>query len=98
MLDAIVQTLQTQLNAGKFNMIAADTVKKCSQLDRSSLELILRKDYPEDHVLSSEFIGMTSTGHFIYNISFPDPGDSRNILPGRVFVWQDKDGDLIADY
>jgi hypothetical protein len=78
-------------------MITADTLRRCAYLDTISLENLLRKAYPTDSLLRSEFLGITNGGQFAYKCAYFDSNeDAEDIC--KVFVWQDNNGELVADY
>ena len=77
-------------------MITAETLRKCSFLDSITIEKALRKSYPKDKVLRSEFVGITNGGQFCYSIVYP--GDDGIAMTSKVFVWQDSNDQLVADY
>lgn len=75
-------------------MITADTLRRCAWLDAASIEGLLRKNYPKDQVLQSNFLGITNGGQFCYDVMYPtDEGTER----GKVFVWQENN-EVFADY
>ena len=75
-------------------MITADTLRQCAYLNTLSLEKLLREGYPEDLLISSEFVGITNGGQFCYSVLFPT---EDGVEKGKVFVWTDN-GQLKADY
>lgn len=79
-------------------MITADAITKCAYLSTTSLEGILRKNYPKDKVLQSNFIGITNGGQFCYNISYPDDNSKSGLSRSKVFVTLDTTGQLNAEY
>lgn len=76
-------------------MITVDTLRKCSWLDTITLENLIRKHYPEDRVLSAEFVGISNGSQFVYNVSYPEEDRVRR---AHLYVWQDGHGNLVADY
>jgi hypothetical protein len=79
-------------------MITVDDLRKCAWLNSMSLEELLRKNYPEDTVLNSEFLGISNGGQFVYKIAYPDPDTESGLAVGKVFVWQGSNGEILADY
>jgi len=79
-------------------MLAANLVWRCSCIDTITLESLLRKAYPKDSVLRSEFLGITNGNQFCYKIVYPDQDAKNGMAVTKVFVWQDGNGDLVADY
>lgn len=80
-------------------MITVDTLRKCSWLDSITLEGLIRKSYPEDHVLTSEFVGITNGGLFCYQIGYQDPDlNEQGLTYCKVFVGIDSTGQVTADY
>lgn len=80
-------------------MITADTLRKCSYLNTIELEKLLKKSYPDDHILKSEFVGITNGGQFCYQIGYQDLGlVGQGLTFCKLFVWQNNNGELVADY
>lgn len=79
-------------------MITVETLRKCSFLDSITIETALRKSYPKDSVLRSEFVGITNGGQFAYNIAYPDEDAKSGMAVTKLYVWQGDDGELVADY
>jgi hypothetical protein len=77
-------------------MISADTLRRCAWLNSLTLEQVLRKNYPKDSVLRSEFLGISNGEQFVYSIVYP--GDDGIAMTGKVFVWENSTGELVADY
>lgn len=78
-------------------MITADILRKCAWINTSTLESILRKSYPKDTIIKSEFIGITNGNQFCYKIMYFDDIEGENRW-SKAFVWQDNNGELVADY
>jgi hypothetical protein len=76
-------------------MITVETLRKCSWLDSATLESLIRKNHPNHRVQLAEFAGLTKGGQFAYNFRYP-VDDEMHI--GRLYVWLDSDGKLVADY
>lgn len=79
-------------------MISADTIRRCAYLHNLTLEAALRKSYPKDNVLRSEFLGITNGEQFCYKVVYPDQDAPSGMATTKVFVWQDSNGELVADY
>lgn len=80
-------------------MITVDTLRKCSWLDSITLEGLIRKSYPEDHVLTSEFVGITNGGQFCYQVGYQDPDlNEQGLTYCKVFVGIDSAGQVTAEY
>lgn len=79
-------------------MITAETLRKCANLSSIHLEKLIRKNYPKDMVIQSEFVGVTNASQFCYKISFPDDNSKTGLGQGKIFVWIDDNGNVIADY
>ena len=80
-------------------MISVDTLRKCSYLSATSLEGLLRKNYPKDSVVKSEFVGITNAGQFCYQIGYQDPDlKGQGLTYCKVFVHIDSDGNILAEY
>lgn len=79
-------------------MITAELIRKCSYLDSITLENLLRKTYRDDRVLKNEFLGITNGNQFCYKIVYPDQDAKNGMAVTKVFVWEDHNGDLLADY
>lgn len=79
-------------------MITAETLRHCAYLHSLTLEGLLRKHYPEDRVLRSEFLGITNGNQFCYKIVYPDQDAKHGMATTKVFVWRAPNGELVADY
>lgn len=79
-------------------MITVDTLRKCSFLNTLTLEELIRKNYPEDHVLTSEFIGITNGGQFCYKIGYQDLDIDQGLTYCKVFVRVGDTGEVVAEY
>jgi|694.fasta_scaffold10146_9 hypothetical protein len=79
-------------------MISADTIRRCAYLHNLTLEGLLRKEYPTDTVLRSEFLGISNGHQFVYKIVYPDPDAENGMAVGKIFVWENGSGELVADY
>ncbi len=76
-------------------MITVDTLRKCAFLNTLTLEEILRRDYPEDRIVTSQFVGITNAGGFAYDCMFPGEDGPERV---KVFVNITDTGELVADY
>lgn len=80
-------------------MITADTLRQCSWLNTLTLESLLRKSYPEDRVITSDFVGVTNGGEFCYKIGYQDPDlNGQGLTYCKVFVRINDSGELVAEY
>ncbi len=79
-------------------MISADTIRRCAYLHNLTLEAALRKSYPNDRVLRSEFLGISNKNQFVYKIVYPDTDAKSGMATTNIFVWEDTDGSLVVDY
>ncbi len=79
-------------------MISADTIRRCAYLHNLTLEAALRKSYPKDSVLRSEFLGISNGEQFVYKIVYPDEDAKNGMATTKVFVWENTKGELVADY
>ena len=79
-------------------MISADTIRRCAYLHNLTLEAALRKSYPDDRVLRSEFLGISNEHQFVYKIVYPDTDAKSGMATTNIFVWEDTDGSLVVEY
>lgn len=80
-------------------MITVDTLRKCSWLDTVTLERILRKRYPNDHVITSEFVGISNGGEFCYKIGYQDIDlAGQGLTYCKVFVKLNDNDEPVAEY
>lgn len=79
-------------------MITADLIKKAAWLSSIHIEQLLRKTYPKDVVVGCEFLGISNGKQFCYKISYPDTYVGHGVLHAKVYVWEDHNGQLLADY
>lgn len=56
-----------------------------------------RRGYIEDGIISAKFAGVNETNQAMFDIAFEDTMDDT-IGYGKVFVFIDKSGELVADY
>jgi hypothetical protein len=78
-------------------MLTAETIRRCAYIDTITLEKLLRKSYPKDSVIRSEFLGITNGQQFAYKIVYPDEDANNGMAVGKVFV-SIKDNALLVDY
>jgi hypothetical protein len=76
-------------------MITVDALRKGAFLNTLTLEEILRKSYPKDRIIQSNFIGITNGGGFAYDCMFPGEDGLERV---KVFVNITDTGELVADY
>jgi len=79
-------------------MITADKIRKLAYLDSLALERALRKYYPDDQVISSQFLGITNSGQFCYNIVYPNQLTNKGTVVAKVFVDLDANDQPVAEY
>ena len=78
-------------------MITADTLRQCAYLSTTTLEALIRKGYPKDRVVTSEFVGITNGGQFCYKIQYPSEHEKDKLALGKIFVWLENNT-LRAEY
>jgi hypothetical protein len=76
-------------------MITVETLRRCAWLSSVDIEKLIRKGYPKDVVLAADFVGISNGGQFVYNVAVPF---EDGIEKTKVFVWQDNNGEVVADY
>jgi hypothetical protein len=79
-------------------MITVDQLRKCAYLSATQIESLIRKNYPKDTVIQSDFVGISNGNQFCYKISYPDEQSKNGLSYCKVFVYIDSDGNIIADY
>jgi hypothetical protein len=80
-------------------MISAESIRKGAWIDTITLESLLRKRYANDHVIRSEFLGITNSGHFCYQIGYQDIDlAGQGLTYCKVFVSENTNGELVAEY
>lgn len=80
-------------------MISVESLRKCAWISSSSLESLLRKSYPNDHVINSEFLGITSGGQFCYQIGYKDVDlEGQGLTYTKVYVYENSKGELVVEY
>lgn len=80
-------------------MITVDTLRRCSFLNSLTLEALLRKSYPGDRVLTSEFLGISNGGQFCYKIGYQDPDlNGQGLTYCKVYVRINSENEVEAEY
>lgn len=80
-------------------MITADKLRKLAYLDTQQIESAIRKNYPEDHAITSRFIGITNGGQFCYEIGYQDIDlAGQGLTFCKVFVNLDASEEPVAEY
>lgn len=57
-----------------------------------------RRGYYEDGIISAKFAGVNDTNQAMFDIAFEECDQAGDVGFGRVFVFIDKNGELVADY
>ena len=78
-------------------MITVDSIVRCSGLTTQEVEQALKKNYPQDSIRTSKFIGITNTGEFAYKCHYFDRYEGMEQMI-KVFVWEKGNGELVAQY
>ena len=78
-------------------MTTVETIVRCSGLTTQQVEQALKKNYPEDSIRTSEFVGITNTGEFAYKCKYFDRYEGMEQMI-KVFVWEKGNGELVAEY
>ena len=78
-------------------MTTVETIVRCSGLTTQQVEQALKKNYPQDSIRTSEFIGITNTGEFAYKCKYFDRYEGMEQMI-KVFVWEKGNGELVAEY
>ena len=55
-----------------------------------------RRGYYDNEIISAKFSGVNETNQAMFDIAYDNGGDYIDF--GRVFVFIDKTGELVADY
>ena len=55
-------------------MITAKEIDILSKLDTGAVEFALRRNYPQDRLTSSKFVGITDDGQFAYRCKYREDG------------------------
>ena len=79
-------------------MITAETLRHCAYLHSMTLEGLLRKSYPKDQVLRSEFLGITNGGQFCYSVTYYDDTLEGEVTDKVFLTYDPTAGKVIADY
>ena len=78
-------------------MILADRVKEIISLEKSDIERILRHSGYSNPITHSEFLGLTNSGDFCFQIRYHDE-HYDSVQFGKVYITQNGAGELEADY
>ena len=76
-------------------MIYASEIETLAKLDTMAVESALRRNYPQDCITSSKFVGITNGGQFAYRCKYKEDGEVSQVA---VYVFRNNDGDIVADY
>lgn len=76
-------------------MITVDTLRRCAWLSSIHIEELLKKRKHKEIVLAADFVGISNGGQFVYTVALPD---DEGVKKAKVFVWQDSNGEVVADY
>ena len=76
-------------------MIYASEIETLAKLDTMAVESALRRNYPQDCITSSKFVGITNGGQFAYRCKYKEDGEESQVA---VYVFRNNDGDIVADY
>lgn len=81
-------------------MITAELLRKCAWLNAEQIEKLLRKTYPKDMITRATFLGVSNGNQFVYECIYPDTERAQRLGPAKtkVYVWEDHNGQLLADY
>ena len=79
-------------------MVTAGMIQRCAYLDSLALEGLIRKNYPNDVVIRSQFMGINNQNQFVYTITYPDQLRNEHFCTARICVWENGSGELVADY
>lgn len=82
-------------------MLTADKIKKVIDLDRNDLVRVLAQSgYTGCSFEDVTFLGLTNGGQFCYRVDYWDDGGGpeEELVAGKVFVWYNSHGELVADY
>lgn len=81
---------------GASMLLKLEHIIAATKLAPVTIEFALaRNGYPNDRVDTASFMGMTPNGSFAYEISYPG---IEEVETGRVYVYYDEQGKLLADY
>ncbi|NBW18814.1 MAG: hypothetical protein EBR82_63650 [Caulobacteraceae bacterium] len=76
-------------------MIYAFEIETLAKLDTGAVESALRRNYPQDRLTFSKFVGITNGGQFAYRCKYKEDGEESQVA---VYVFRNNDGDIVADY
>ena len=76
-------------------MITVDQLRQCAWLSSIHIEALLQKKKHKETVLAADFVGISNGGQFVYTVALPE---GEQIRKAKVFVWQDSNGDVVADF
>ncbi len=80
-------------------MLSADKIRQAIELDKYDLIRVLaRSGYTGCSFQAAEFLGLTNGGQFCYRVDYWDDYGTEKLTAGKVFVWYDGEGRLVADY
>jgi hypothetical protein len=77
-------------------MFTATQVKEVINYNTEDLTLLIRKTYPRDSFVSSEFLGVSNGGSFVFSAVWFNEEEERDEVT-KVFV-RSESGELSADY
>lgn len=77
-------------------MVTAGMIQRCAYLDSLTLEGLIRKNYPNDVVIRSQFMGINNLNQFVYTITYQLSRES--VCTTNICVWENGSGELVADY
>jgi len=76
-------------------MIYASEIETLAKLDTMAVESALRRNYPQDSLTFSKFVGITNGGQFAYRCKYKEDSEESQVA---VYVFRNNDGDIVADY
>jgi hypothetical protein len=79
----------------EWKMISAKEIDILSKLDTGAIEFALRRNYPQDRLSVSKFVGITNGGQFAYRCKYKEDGEESQVA---VYVSRNNDGDIVAEY
>ena len=80
-------------------MITADKLKTLTTMTpRALTQVVQASGYKRDRVNECRFLGITNGGQFCYKIVYPDQDAKNGMATTKVYVWEDHNGELLADY
>lgn len=79
-------------------LLELENIKYATELSVAAIELAFaRNGYPDEKFVTADFIGMTPTGSFVYQCTYPDM-DTGGSCNARTYLNYNKDGILVGDY